>query len=360
VSAQHRVPDSSLRTDLPRAQTEPLGPPADDLPHPPVQVAVVGPTATGKSALALDLADALGGRAEMVNADAFQLYRGMDIGTAKLTAAERRGYPHHQLDVLDVRQEANVASYQTHARADLRSITARGNRPVIVGGSGLYVRALTDALDFPGTDPDVRAALEDRARREGAAALWQELQRVDPVAAERIEPANTRRIVRALEVVRLTGRPFSASLPRYADLVPTVHLALRWDRAVLDARIDARAEAMFASGLLEETESLLAAGLREGPTAPRAIGYAQAIAVLEGRMSMLEAVSATAAATRKLASRQIKWFRRDPRVHWLDVTAAAGAWAPGERERVVAQAARLVRAADQDGPAGRRQSRQSD
>lgn len=319
---------------------------------PPVQVAVVGPTATGKSELALDLADALGGTAEMVNADAFQLYRGMDIGTAKLSSTERRGYPHHQLDVLDVRQEANVAAYQTHARADLRSIAERGNRAVIVGGSGLYVRAVTDALDFPGTDPELRAALEERARTNGAAAVWNELQRVDPDAAARIEPTNTRRIVRALEVVRLTGRPFSASLPRYADLVPTVHLALRWDRAVLNRRIDMRAEAMFASGLLEETAGLLQVGLREGPTAPRAIGYAQAIAVLEDRMSVPEAVADTAGATRKLASRQLKWFRRDPRVHWLDVAAAEGAWAPGERERVVAEAVRIVQAADHPGGAG--------
>jgi len=319
---------------------------------PPVQVAVVGPTATGKSELALDLADALGGAAEMVNADAFQLYRGMDIGTAKLPLAERRGYPHHQLDVLDVRQEASVAAYQTHARADLKGIAERGNRAVIVGGSGLYVRAVTDALDFPGTDPRLRAALEERARVEGTAALRQELQRVDPEAAARIEPGNTRRIVRALEVVRLTGRPFSASLPRYADLVPTVHLALRWDRDVLNRRIDVRAETMFASGLLEETAGLLEDGLREGPTAPRAIGYAQAIAVLDGRMPRSEAVAATAAATRKLASRQLKWFRRDPRVHWLDVAANGVTWASGERERVVAEAARLVQAADSHARAG--------
>ncbi|MDO4899127.1 tRNA (adenosine(37)-N6)-dimethylallyltransferase MiaA [Actinomyces sp.] len=318
----------------------------------PVQVAVVGPTAAGKSELALDLADALGGRAEMVNADAFQLYRGMDIGTAKLAVLERRGYPHHQLDVLDVHQEANVASYQHHARADLRAIGSRGNRAFIVGGSGLYVRAVTDALDFPGTDPDLRAALDSRAQREGTAALWEELRRVDPVAAERIDTANTRRIVRALEVVELTGRPFSASLPRYADLTPTVHLALRWDRAVLDERIGARAEAMFASGLLEETELLLARGLREGPTAPRAIGYAQAMAVLDGRLTVPEAIADTAAATRKLASRQLKWFRRDPRVHWLDAAASDSGWAPGERRRVVEQAARLVRAADRHGPAG--------
>ncbi|WP_233188240.1 tRNA (adenosine(37)-N6)-dimethylallyltransferase MiaA [Actinomyces qiguomingii] len=315
------------------------------------QVAVVGPTATGKSALALDLADALGGGAEILNADAFQLYRGMDVGTAKLAVDERRGYPHHQFDVLEVDQEANVASYQIHARSDLRSIVARGNRPIVVGGSGLYVRAVTDALDFPGTDPAVRATLDARARREGATALWEELRRVDPVAAARIDPGDVRRIVRALEVVRLTGRPFSASLPRYADLVPTVHLALNWDRAVLNERIQARAEAMFASGLLEETESLLARGLREGPTASRAIGYAQAIAVLDGRMSVQEAIDDTAGATRKLASKQLKWFRRDPRVKWLDV-AAQDTWESGEPRRVVERAAELVREADRHVMAG--------
>ncbi|MDU0347479.1 tRNA (adenosine(37)-N6)-dimethylallyltransferase MiaA [Actinomyces sp. MRS3W] len=311
----------------------------------PVRVAVVGPTATGKSDLALDLADALGGRCEMINADAFQLYRGMNIGTAKLPVSERRGYPHHQLDVLEVTQEANVASYQRHARADLEAITARGRRPIMVGGSGLYVRAVTDALDFPGTDPAVRAAFQDRADAEGAARLWEELREADPEAAARIEPSNTRRIVRALEVIQLTGRPFTASLPRYADLAPTVHLALRLDRAALNARIDARAATMFSSGLLEETEALLASGLREGPTAARAIGYAQAIAVLDGHLTRQEAAAETAAATRKLASRQIKWFRRDPRVHWLDVAVdAAGQWRPGERERVVAEAVRIVRA----------------
>ncbi|MBW3069329.1 tRNA (adenosine(37)-N6)-dimethylallyltransferase MiaA [Actinomyces sp. 594] len=317
--------------------------------HVPVRVAVVGPTASGKSALALDLADALGGGVEMLNADAFQLYRGMDIGTAKLGPGERRGYPHHQLDVLDVHQEASVAAYQAHARADIRATVARGNRPVIVGGSGLYVRAVTDALDFPGTNPGLRAALEERARQEGTSALWRELHGVDPAAAERIDPGNTRRIVRALEVVQLTGRPFTATLPRYADLVPTVHLALRWDREVLDARINARAEAMFASGLLEETEVLLGRGLREGPTARRAIGYAQAIAVLDGAIPVSQAVADTAAATRKLASRQLKWFRRDPRVQWLDVVAADGTWAPGEHERVLAQALQLVQAADRRG-----------
>ena len=323
-----------------------------------VRIAVVGPTATGKSELALDLADALArdagaapGGVEVLNADASQLYRGMDIGTAKLPPGQRRGHPHHQIDVLDVREDASVAAYQRHARADLEGAEARGARTMIVGGSGLYVRAVTDALEFPGTDRAVRAALQERARREGARRLWEELNEADPVSARRIEPANTRRIVRALEVLAVTGRPFSATLPRYEDLVPTVHLALRPERAALNARIDARARAIFDAGLIEEARALVDEGLAEGTTAPRAIGYAQALAVLDGTMSRKEAVEATAAATRKLASRQIKWFRRDPRVHWIDVALEPGGdWAPGERERVTRRALELVRAGERSAP----------
>ena len=326
----------------------------------PVRVAVVGPTASGKSELALDLIEALavepraaGGDwgAEVVNADASQLYCGMDIGTAKLPLSQRRGVPHHQIDVLTVREEASVAAYQVRARADARAAEARGARVLIVGGSGLYVRALTDDLDFPGTDPQIRAALEARAAAVGGRALWEELRRADPAAAERIEAANTRRVVRALEVLAVTGRPFSATLPRYEDLVPTVHLALRPERAALNARIDARARAIFDAGLIEEVRALADEGLAEGTTAPRAIGYAQALAILDGTMSREEAVEATAAATRKLASRQIKWFRRDPRVHWIDVALEPGGdWAPGERERVTRRALELVRAGERSAP----------
>ena len=285
---------------------------------------MVGPTATGKSALALDLAErvqAIGpaARAEIINADASLLYRGMDIGTAKPTPVERAHVLHHQVDVLSVRDRASVAAFQRSARGDIDAVESRGHLPIIVGGSGLYVRALTDDLDFPGTDPAVRARLSERAEREGAPVLHAELSRVDPVAAERIEASNTRRIVRALEVIEITGRPFSASLPRYEDIAPTVHLALRCQRALLDLRISARARAMFEGGLVEEAEALVAEGLREGETASQAIGYAQALAVIDGRLSVDEAVASTALATRQLASRQIKWFRRDPRVHWIDV-----------------------------------------
>ena len=310
---------------------------------PPTRIAVVGPTATGKSELALDLADALGdgpASSEIVGADASQLYRGMDVGTAKLPLDERRGYPHHQIDVLDVTQEASVAAYQRHARADLAAIEARGRRALIVGGSGLYVRAVTDALDFPGTDPAVRAGLEERARAEGTRALWEEMAAVDPLSAQRIGESDTRRIVRALEVLAVTGRPFSATLPRYEDLAPTIHLALRPPREALNARINARAAAMFrpasGPGLIEETQGLIGAGLREGPTASRAIGYAQALAVIDGAMAIDEAIVATAADTRQLASRQLKWFRRDPRIHWIDMRLAPDGTPPdGERQRVL-------------------------
>ena len=284
-------------------------------------LAVVGMTATGKSALALDLAEALGGAgaAEVVNADAMQLYRGMDIGTAKLPVAERRGVAHHQLDVLDVREEATVAAYQCAARADFAAIRQRGRVPLLVGGSGLYVRAALDHLDFPGTDPRVRADLEARAERLGTRPLHDELGRLDPEAAARIDPRNTRRVVRALEVIALTGEKFSARLPEHVYAVPAVQLAIAVPRPELDARIAARAEQMMREGLVEETEALLAQGLAEGATARRAVGYAQAADVVAGRLSREEATAAIVVATRQLARRQEKWFRRDPRITWLPV-----------------------------------------
>lgn len=282
-------------------------------------VAVVGPTATGKSDLALDLAVALAG--EVVNADALQLYRGMDVGTAKVPPAERRGVPHHQIDVLDVTEEASVAAYQREARGDLEAIGARGRRPLLVGGSGLYVAAALDDLAFPGTDQDLRAELEARAEREGARALHAELAALDPEAAAAIEPANVRRVVRALEVVRLTGGPFRARLPQDATLVPAVRLGLRLDRAALDERIERRTRAMFRAGLVEEVEALVAVHGSLGRTASRAVGYAEALAVLTGELGREEAVDATVLATRRLARRQERWFRRDARIVWLDVAA---------------------------------------
>jgi tRNA dimethylallyltransferase len=279
-------------------------------------VAVVGPTATGKSDLGVSLAEALDG--EVVNADASQLYRGMDIGTAKLPFAGRRGVPHHQLDVLDVTQEASVATYQRAARADFGAIAARGRTPVLVGGSGLYVSAVLDRLEFPGTDPDVRARLEAEAERAGAAAMHARLAAADPPAAAGILPGNVRRVVRALEVLELTGRPFAATLPDSAAAVPAVRIGLRLDRAELDHRIARRTDRMWEAGLVDEVRRLDRLGIRRGRTASRAVGYVQVLALLEGRCSEQEARADMVRATRKLARRQESWFRRDQRVIWLD------------------------------------------
>ena len=279
-------------------------------------IAVVGPTASGKSHLALDLAQTLGG--EIVNADAMQLYRGMDIGTAKLAPAERRGIPHHELDVLDVTEEASVAAYQVAARADIAAIRARGRVPILVGGSGLYVRAALDHLDIPPTDPVVRRRLEAEAADLGVAAMHRRLATLDRVAAEQIQHNNLRRIVRALEVIELTGRPFSASMPGREFVSPTVMLGLRVDRTLLDERIEHRVQQMWEHGLLAEVERLLDVGLREGFTASRAIGYSQAIAVVDGRLTPELAREETTQATRRYARRQESWFRPDPRIVWLD------------------------------------------
>ncbi|MFL6168499.1 MAG: tRNA (adenosine(37)-N6)-dimethylallyltransferase MiaA [Ornithinibacter sp.] len=278
-------------------------------------VAVVGPTATGKSDLAIALALRLGG--EVVGADASQLYRGMDIGTAKVPVEDRHGIAHHQLDVLDVTEEASVAAYQRHARDDVGAVLARDRVPVVAGGSGLYVRAALDRLDIPPTDPEVRGALEQRLEDEGVAPLLAELRAADPRAATAIEPNNGRRVVRALEVIALTGRPFSATMPTREFVRPTVLVGLRTDREALDTRIDGRAQRMFAQGLVEETRALVDLGLREGRTASRAVGYAQALAVLDGTMSTEDAVADTALRTRRLVRRQESWFGADPRVTWF-------------------------------------------
>ena len=283
-------------------------------------VAVVGATATGKSDLALELAARLGG--EVVNADAMQLYRGMDIGTAKLPPPARRGIPHHQLDVLEVTDEASVAAYQAASRADIEGIRARGRRPVLVGGSGLYVRAALDRLQIPPTDPEVRRRLEARATASGGDVMHARLRDLDPGAAEQIPPSNVRRVVRALEVVELTGRPFSASMPSRELVAPAVLLGLRLDRDVLDRRIDKRVDHMWDAGLRGETEQLLERGLRDGFTASRAIGYSQAIAVVDGDLTEEQARLDTAQATRRYARRQESWFRADPRIVWLQADSA--------------------------------------
>jgi len=315
----------------------------DDLtlpPDAPFTVAVVGATATGKSDLALELALALGG--EVVNADAMQLYRGMDVGTAKLAPAERRGVPHHLLDVLDVTQEASVAAYQRDARAALARIAGRGGVPVLAGGSGLYVRAVLERLEIPPTDAAVRARLEGELAAAGPGALHQRLAAVDPVAAASILPTNGRRVVRALEVVELTGRPFSATLPEpgAAPAVPSVQLGLRLERADLDARIDARVDRMWAGGLVAETRALAGRGLREGRTASRALGYAQVLRFLAGEWDEAEARADTKAATRRFARRQETWFRRDRGIVWLPADA------PDLRERALAAVAAAGRPRD--------------
>ena len=283
-------------------------------------IAVVGPTAAGKSDLALRLAHAFGG--EIVNADSMQLYAGMDIGTAKLTVAERQGVPHHLLDIWDVRQTASVAEYQRLAREAIAAIQGRGLVPVLAGGSGLYVRAALDPLEFPGTDPQLRTRLEAELAERGPAVLHARLAGLDPVAAAAILPSNGRRIVRALEVIELSGRPFSAVLPDYQSLYPAVQVGLAVDRAELDQRITDRTARMFAAGLAEEVAGLARAGLREGRTASRALGYAQVLRFLEGEYSLAEAHAQTVLATRRFVRRQESWFRRDPRVTWLPAGAA--------------------------------------
>jgi tRNA dimethylallyltransferase len=280
-------------------------------------VVVVGPTATGKSELAITLACRLGG--EVVNADAMQLYRGMDIGTAKVTVEERHGVPHHLLDVLDVTETASVAAYQRDARAVVERLLAAGKVPVLVGGSGLYVQAVVDDLQFPGTAPEVRARLEEEAERSGPAALHARLAERDPEAAAKILPTNTRRIVRALEVMELTGRSFSASLPvpgpaRYG----AVMIGIDRDVAELDERVASRVDRMFAAGLVEEVRTLSEKGLREGKTASRALGYQQVLAALDTDGDFEAAAAATKQATRRFVRRQRSWFRRDARVRWFD------------------------------------------
>ncbi|MDF8265268.1 tRNA (adenosine(37)-N6)-dimethylallyltransferase MiaA [Luteipulveratus flavus] len=282
-------------------------------------VAVVGPTATGKSDLGIALAERLGG--EVVNADASQLYRGMDIGTAKVPADQRRGVPHHQLDVLDVTQESTVAAYQAGSRLDIEAVLARGRVPLVVGGSGLYVRAALDVLEIPPTDPDVRARWEAALEERGAHALHRELSERDPEAARGILPGNGRRTVRALEVIELTGRPFSSTMPRREFLRPTVMLGLRAPRHELHERVAVRVDRMWADGLLEEVRGLEPLGLRRGRTASRAIGYAQALGQLDGALPEHEAKEQTVLATRRLVRRQEAWFRPEPRVVWLPYDA---------------------------------------
>jgi tRNA dimethylallyltransferase len=284
-------------------------------------IAVVGATAAGKSELSLRLARAIGG--EVINADSMQLYRGMDIGTGKLTEAERGGVPHHLLDIWDVTETASVSEYQRLARSVIADVLARGRTPILVGGSGLYIRAAIDDLRFPGTDPALRARLEAELAALGPAALHRKLAAADPAAAAAILPSNGRRIVRALEVIEISGRPFSATLPGYDAVLLSAQIGLALPRPLLDERIAARVRAMWRAGLVEEVRRLADpaapdGGLRSGLTASRALGYAQVLRYLDGEWTQEQAEAETVRATRRFARRQESWFRRDPRVSWLD------------------------------------------
>ncbi|MBB4930269.1 tRNA dimethylallyltransferase [Lipingzhangella halophila] len=308
----------------------------------PAVVAVVGATASGKSDLGVRLARRLGdagGRAEIINADSMQLYRGMDIGTAKLTAAERSGVPHHLLDIWDTTETADVARYQHLARALIDRMRSAGRTPILVGGSGLYVRAALDHLDFPGTDPTVRARLEAELDRVGPEPLHERLAGRDPAAAVAILPSNGRRIVRALEVIEITGRPFTATLPGHVARYPCVQIGLHVPREELDNRIQLRVDRMWRAGFVDEVRELEEKGLREGRTASRALGYAQVLRFLAGEYDEETAREETVRATRRFARRQESWFRRDPRVHWL----------PYDSPDLVERALQLVGAEANDG-----------
>ncbi|WP_326653035.1 MULTISPECIES: tRNA (adenosine(37)-N6)-dimethylallyltransferase MiaA [unclassified Streptomyces] len=299
----------------------------------PRVIAIVGPTAAGKSDLGVFLAQRLGG--EVVNADSMQLYRGMDIGTAKLTPDERGGVPHRLLDIWDVTEAASVAEYQRLARAEIDRLLAEGRTPVLVGGSGLYVRGAIDALEFPGTDPEIRARLEGELTQHGSGALHVRLATADPEAGSAILPSNGRRIVRALEVIEITGKPFTANLPGHDAVYDTVQIGVDVARPELDERITLRVDRMWEAGLVDEVRALEAQGLREGRTASRALGYQQVLTALAGECTDQEAREETVRATKRFARRQDSWFRRDPRVHWLSGAAQ-------HREELPHQALTLV------------------
>ena len=284
----------------------------------PAQLIIIcGPTATGKSDLAVELALALD--AEIINADSMQLYQGMDIGTAKLPFAERKGIPHHLLDILSVDEDSSVAAYQKIAREKVDQIRGAGKSAIVVGGTGLYIKSIIDEMNFPDTDPAIRARLESEAEEFGSAALFSKLHELDPEAASKIDSANTRRVIRALEVIEATGQPFSANLPSDTSVLypDAFHFGLSLDRELLAPRIDARVHRMWESGLVPEVEQLLTLGLREGTTASRAIGYTQAIDFLDGNCSREEAIESTITATRQYVRRQETWFKRDQRIQWL-------------------------------------------
>lgn len=280
-------------------------------------VSIVGPTASGKTGLGIAIARELakrGERAEIVNADAYQMYRGMDIGTAKANAEEQAAVPHHLLDIIEPTDTMTVARFQTLARDAIARLQEQGIRPILVGGSGLYARAAIDDISFPGTDPAIRERLEQRAEREGGDVLFAELQERDPEAASHMDRHNVRRTVRALEVIELTGQPFSSTLPRYRYVIPSVQIGLDLAREDLDERVAERARQMFDDGFVDEVRAVRP---QLGPTAARALGYQQVIDYLDGLTSLEEAQALVAQKTRRLARKQMGWFGRDPRIHWL-------------------------------------------
>jgi tRNA dimethylallyltransferase len=280
-------------------------------------IVICGATATGKSDLAVSLAQEIDG--EVINADSMQLYKGMDIGTAKITVEERQGVPHHLMDLLDVTEDANVAWYQEKARAKITEIHSRGKNAIIVGGTGLYIKAILDDLNFPDTDPVVRAALELEYATKGIGPLFERLEKLDPAAALAIDRANSRRVIRALEVIEITGQPFTANLPRKESTKypNAIQFGLVMDRELLSDVISSRVDRMWEAGLVAEVERLIESGITRGTTAQKALGYSQVIAFKEGKISEEEAIDETKRATRQYARRQETWFSRDERINWI-------------------------------------------
>ena len=281
-------------------------------------IAIVGPTAVGKTALSLEIAEKFS--AQIINADAMQIYKGMDIGTAKLPLSQRRGIVHHQIDVLDPSEEANVSQYQKQSREIINDLFSKNVQPILVGGSGLYVNSVLEDLEFPGTNLEVRAKYEEILDEKGVEALFQMLKEIDPKAAENILPNNARKIVRALEVNEITGKAFNAKLPEPSPIFSDVRIALDMPRDLLDQRIIDRVHQMFEDGFVDEVKSI-EKNLRLGKTAFRALGYSQVLSLLSGEISEDEAITLTINATKKFARRQLSWFRRDPLIHWLDATS---------------------------------------
>lgn len=291
----------------------------------PELLCIVGPTGSGKSGLAINMALELaksGIKAEIVNADSMQFYRGMDIGTAKVPVAERAGIQHHMLDWLDIAEENTAARYQVEARKVISDLIEQGILPVVVGGSMLYIAALINTFEFPGRDEALRAQLEQDLIDIGPAAMHKRLELLDETAASRIEPQNGRRIVRALEIVMITGEPFAASLPdQFESFLPVLEIGLNSAREHLVERLAQRVRDMWSQGLVDEVKGLVDKGIRDSKTASQAIGYSQALASINGRLTEEEAIAETILLTQRYARRQMSWFRRDPRIHWFDYQA---------------------------------------